>query len=373
MAARVIAAVAVLVWLGVSVGCLVNAPSDAGAQTRWTDRSNPPPISIGSAERAATLPFRGVAMTLHGIALCDPNHPDSYYKSVDEIAALGADTVKFVVAAAVENKKSTRIYIDQRSTPDAKALGDLIKYAKGKKLRVVLMPIVLVDRPIADEWRGQLEPLSWEAWFESYRQMIQHYATVAEATGVDLLVIGSELVSTEKYGSEWLKVIQVARSNFKGMLTYSSNWDHFKDIPFWDHLDVIGMNSYWKMGNDRNVSIEEVVQRWQKIQENVLGFARMKGKPLVLLEVGWCSISNAADEPWDYTKEYLQQDLELQRKLWEGFFKAWHGKKGFGGFMVWEWTPGNRPPEDKSYTPENKPAEKVIREYFAKPGWEAKW
>ena len=38
------------------------------------------------------------------------------------------------------------------------------------------------------------------------------------------------------------------------------------------------------------------------------------------------------------------------------------GNPQFGGFMVWEWTPGEGGKDDKGYTPENKPAEKVLRD-----------
>ena len=40
--------------------------------------------------------------------------------------------------------------------------------------------------------------------------------------------------------------------------------------------------------------------------------------------------------------------------------------------MVWEWTPGDGGKDDKGYTPENKPAEKVLREWIAKPRWDVK-
>ena len=41
-----------------------------------------------------------------------------------------------------ENGSSSRIYLDMRFTPNPQQLGGLIDYAKGKNLRVVLMPPV---------------------------------------------------------------------------------------------------------------------------------------------------------------------------------------------------------------------------------------
>ena len=58
---------------------------------------------------------------------------DKYEKSIDEIAAVGADTVQFVVDARQENGKSSRIYLDMRMTPTPEQLARLIKHAKDKK------------------------------------------------------------------------------------------------------------------------------------------------------------------------------------------------------------------------------------------------
>jgi hypothetical protein len=91
-------------------------------------------------------------------------------------------------------------------------------------------------------------------------------------------------------------------------------------------------------------------------------------KPILFLEIGWCSMANAAHEPWDYTRtDDYDTDRELQRKLYEGFFKAWYDKSGLGGFMSWEWTPGEVTESDKGYTPEDKPAQEVLRQWLAKP------
>jgi hypothetical protein len=317
--------------------------------------------------KLAGLPYRGVAMQVQRIDLID-----QYEKSIDEIADLGADTVSIVVDARQENGSSSRIFIDVRMTPTPEQLLRLIKHAKDRKLRVVLMPIVLLDNPRGNEWRGTIRPDSWTEWWDSYRQMQHHYSWIAQAGGVDLLVVGSELVSTEKFTEEWRRTIRQVRRTYKGQLTYSANWDHYNRVPFWDDLDLMGMNSYYKLGDNEKVPVEEVVQRWTDIQKDLLAFQRKIGKPLILLEAGWCSLRNAAHEPWDYTKSNEPIDLDLQRKLYEGFFRAWHGNPSLGGFMIWEWPPGEGGPKDKGYTPENKPAEKVMREWLAKPRWEVK-
>jgi hypothetical protein len=355
---------AVVVYLGVTVGCILNGPADSVAEKRTAERR---PMVI-HAVRQTGLPFRGVAMQLQRVDWMETE----YRKSIDDIVDVGADTVMFVIDAHMENGGSTRIYLDMRLTPSPELLGSLIDYAKSKKLRVVLMPIVLLDRARGNEWRGTIKPDDWSEWWENYRNMLYQYSWIAEGHAVDLLVVGSELVSTESHQEEWRTTIAEVRKVFKGMITYSANWDHYREVPFWDQLDLLSMNSYYKLGDDHNVSVENIQSRWKEIQNNILSFQRTLGKPLVLLEVGWCSQRNAADSPWDYTQPDVPIDLDLQRKLYEGFFRSWHGVREFGGFMIWEWPPGDGGPTNRGYTPEAKPAEKVLRDWLAKPAWDVR-
>lgn len=352
---------ALLVYVAVTLGCMLSSsgdPANSGLSYQRQNRHLPP-------EHAQGLPLRGVAMQLQRVDWIDTE----YRKSIDEIAGLGADSVLFVVDAHQENGRSSVIYLDMRMTPTGAQLGSLIDYAKSKKLRVVLMPIVLLDHPINDEWRGKIDPLDWSTWWESYRAMMYHYSIVSQAHNVDVLVVGSELVSTEEKTHDWYKTIDGIRDVYKGMLTYSANWDHFKEVSFWDHLDLIGVNSYYTLGKDASVSVSEIERNWAPYKDNLVRFGRQIDKPILFIEAGWCSQANAASEPWDYTQDNVPIDLELQKKLYEGFFKTWYGDPALGGFMLWEWPPGAGGPNDRGYTPKGKPAENVARDWFAKEKW----
>jgi hypothetical protein len=297
---------------------------------------------------------------------------DKYEKSIDQIADLGADTVLLVVDSRQENGKSSRIYLDMRMTPTPQQLGELIDHAKQRKLRVILMPIVLLDNPQGNEWRGTIHPDSWDDWFDSYRDMIGQFAWIAQGHGVDVLVIGSELVSAEPKLDQWTTTIKKVRETFKGNLTYSANWDHYTSVPFWNQLDLVGMNSYYKLGEDQDVKLSEIEDRWRDIQKELLTFQAKVKKPLLFLEVGWCSLTNAASAPWDYTQESESIDLDLQNRLYQGYFNVWYGNPALGGFMMWEWPPGEGGPDDRGYTPQNKPAEATLRSWLAKKPWTVK-
>jgi hypothetical protein len=361
-----------IVWAAIAVylvvlGCVL-LPSDAPAKQPYAHSERPNGAPNPSR---ADLPYRSITMQLQRT-----DWIDKYEKSIDEIAAIGADTVQFVVDPRMENGAAGRIYLDMRMTPTPDMLARLIKHAKDKNLRVTLMPIVLMDKPRGDEWRGKISPSAdnggWDEWFDSYREMIKHFAWIAESNHVDLLVVGSELVSTESKLEQWTKTIDLVRGIFHGRLTYSSNWDHYTSVPFWDQLDLIGMNSYWSFGDrykNPDPSVEHIVKRWREIQSDLLPFQKKVGKPIIFLEIGWYSQDDVAYEPWDYTQEDHAVDVDLQRKLYQGFFEAWYGDPRLGGFSVWEWPPGDGGPEDHGYTPEGKPAEKVLREWLGKPKW----
>jgi hypothetical protein len=346
------------------LGCVL-FPSESTAKNPNGTDAIPFKPAINGAPLTG-LPYRGVAIQIQRT-----DWIEEYKKSIDEIAAIGADAVKLVVDARQENGSSNRIYLDMRATPTRDKLVELIRHAKDRKLRVVLMPIVLLDLPVGNEWRGTIKPLDWDEWFNSYRDMIKHFAYIAEDAHVDVLVVGSELVSTQDKYNQWVRTINAVRQIYKGQLTYSSNWDNYTAVPFWNHLDLISMNSYWALGKNKNASVEEITANWRAIQKDVLAFTQKQGKPLMFSEVGWCSLENAASEPWDYTRTDLRLDTALQKRLYEGFFRAWYGNPSLGGFMIWNWEPGDGGPNDKGYTPENKPAEKVLREWMAKP-WEGK-
>ncbi len=356
---------AVMTYL-VVLGCVI-WPAQAPARTASEDAQQSGSAPATAKANWSGLPFRGVVIQLQRV-----DWIDKYEKSIDDIADLGADTVEFIIDTRQENGKSERIYLDMRMTPTPEMLSRLIKKAKSRKLRVIVMPIVLLDNPEGSEWRGTLKPDDWNEWFHSYREMITHFAWISEENHADVLVVGSELVSSEPHVDQWDRTIDEVRKLFHGRLTYSSNWDHYREVHFWDRLDMVGMNSYWKFGKEESLpdpSVDHIVKRWQEIQSDLLPFVQQTGKPLLFLEIGWFSQKNVAYEPWDYTKTIEEEpiDLELQRKLYEGFFKAWYGQPLLGGFSVWEWPADGGGPDDKGYTPKGKPAEKVLREWLAKP------
>lgn len=313
---------------------------------------------------AADPPFRGMSLKVD-----DARRMPAYLDALDRIAGLGADAVQVMVVLWQENGRSNRVFADRASIPDDRDLGRLFDRAKARGLRVMVLPYVLLASPAGNEWRGSVTPDDWGEWFDSYRTHLVRLARLADAHGVAAFGVGCELVSSESRADQWKQTIAAVGGAFRGRLYYSANWDHYASIPFWDQLDLIGMNSYWKMGNNAGVTPAEIDRRWGDVQKELLAFQRKKGKPLLFTEVGWCSMANAAIEPWDYTKDEEPLDLDLQKRLYEGFFRAWHANPAVGGYFIYEWSVDGGGPKDRCYTPAGKPAEGVLRANLGKGPW----
>lgn len=317
-----------------------------------------------SAKDTAPLNYRGVAIQIH----TGFGPVETYRPLLREVAALGANTVMLCPAGYMEHAKSQGIYIDARKCPGPQDFRLLVAEARAAGLRVVLMPILLLTRPRGSEWRGVIEPPDWPDWWRQYREFAVYFADIARDGGADALIIGSELVSTERNTAEWIRVIEAAREHFpKGQLGYSANWDHYKPIQFWDKLDFVGMTSYYTLADKDMPSVDDVVAKWRPIQSEILKWQKQIGRPIVFTEVGWCSQKGAARAPWNYYQNQTAspEGLEEQRRLYEAFLNAWDNTPGVGGLIWWEWTAGEGGAADFGYSPKAKPAEAVLRRWFA--------
>ena len=317
------------------------------------------------------LPAPNEPVRWRGMSIQLSQGPDAlkvYQPLIAEVAALGADTLLLSVAGYMEHARSQAIYIDARRTPARSDLLALLRHARAHNLRTVLMPIVLLKHPRGSEWRGVIDPPRWNEWWKDYRDVIKYFADIAREAEADALIVGSELVSTEKYTKEWETTIWTARAHFPdGLLGYSANWDHYRPIKFWHLLDFIGMTSYYTLADKKNASVEQIVARWRPVKQEIMEWRAKVGKPLLLTEVGWCSQEGAATAPWNYYQNMKATPTghEEQRRLYQAFLQVWDNSSGLLGVCWWEWTSAPGGPSDFNYTPRNKPAEQVLRRWFA--------
>jgi hypothetical protein len=146
-------------------------------------------------------------------------------------------------------------------------------------------------------------------------------AAIAEATGADVLTIGSELraiTSDPGHAPELRLLIGEVAAVFSRRLAYAANFDEFEDetltATVWEHpeIDLLGIDAYFPVatGEEADASgpypdsrfIASVAARWaQIIDERVEPFARKRkagaGMPVVFTEAGLIPYNRTTTEP----------------------------------------------------------------------------
>lgn len=328
------------------------------------------PVAVEPAGESIVIeggvaPWRGMAIQ---VASGWYRPLETYIPLLEELAGLGANTVLFCVPAQMEHATSQSIYLDIWKIPPREDFKTILRKARELNLRPIVMPIVLLRNPRGSEWRGVIDPPDWEDWWRQYFDFILFFADLCREADAEALMIGSELVSAEKYTNKWYELIEQCRKRFYGgKLGYSANWDHYRPIEFWDRLDFIGMTSYYTLADQKNPTVQQIMDKWAPIKKDILAWQKRIGRPLLMTEVGWCSQEGAGTAPWNYYQNQVATlaGHEEQRRLYVAFVRTWADTPELLGAIWWEWDASPGGPEDYGYSPRGKPAEEVLRQFFA--------
>ncbi|MBI2552164.1 fibronectin type III domain-containing protein [Candidatus Uhrbacteria bacterium] len=289
-------------------------------------------------------------------------------RSLDDLKATGANYAAFAPFWYQDAKTSTAIARDGRKSATDESLTSAIRYAKSIGLRVAFKP--MVDSRDGT-WRGKFEPADADAWFASYQDFILHYASLADAEGIDYFVVGTEFASLTRpqYTEKWREIIRETRAAYDGPITYAANWGkrhegEYYQVEFWDALDAIGIDAYFPVSRDENPDVAGVQNAWTFIHtgnQNQNWFADIRAKheefqkPVLFTEIGFLSCNGAGIEPWKYPCE-RGIDLDEQAALYEGTMRFWKDVDWMQGFLWWRWDvdPDKGGPQDGDYLAQNK-------------------
>lgn len=211
-----------------------------------------------------------------------------------------------------------------------------------------------------------VDEASWDQWFGAYQVFLLRYAELAESAGAAGLSIGTELRGTVEREHTWRQLAALVRDRFGGWLTYAANWDDFDTVPWWDAVDMAGIQAYFELGepgSDRR--LERLAAAWHPIRQRLEAFSARIGRRVLFTEIGYKSHTGATVHPWQWDADGAV-DTELQRAAYEAAFRAFWREPWFGGFYWWKWRPLDRRDTDtaRDFTPQGKPAEAVLRRYY---------
>ncbi len=285
-------------------------------------------------------------------------------QSLDELQQLGVNAILLKVTEIQEDWQSVRIQPDPHLTISVRQLESAIQVARERGFRVGLMPVVLLRSPrSATDWRGMIEPRNVSLWFRSYRGFLAKYRRIARQKEVDFFSVGSEMVSLEKYGEEWTRLIRESREDFAGKLFYSFNWDHLSKSPAWSELDWLGVNAYYELASENETpSLERAKERWKSFQRPLQEWAQLLQKPLLFTEVGYPSRKQGLHDPWNHVRSGIPAP-KVQAMGYRAFLETWNSALNLKGVFFYEWR-GVGGESDLGYTPREKPALKILQKWM---------
>jgi hypothetical protein len=375
-----------LVLLAAGPGGAATAATSATAPAQGAATGPGTPGVGGAAPDGVTTVADGTAGKVAGMAIpnVDPQQSAAEVQRLHNVD--GLNTISLFVwwwmpksdSNYVERCTNPAAQGDQQgcnpTEPDAE-LQVQIAAARQNGMRVILVPIFYCGT-CEGGWRGTAQPSDVNAWFTSYRQFIDHYATLAQSNGVSTLFIGSEMDSLESQTAQWQQVISEARQHFSGQVGYEQNWDVLGSAHFLGAVDIVGVSAYFPLDDGQSPSLATLVGDWSNSHASayqgrnwtatLASFARSTGKPILFGEVGYMSGDYAAKQP--FLNYQATINWQLQSDLYQALLETFEGQSWWAGVVWWEWYIPTNTGSDNTRTPRGKTAEALMQHWYH-DGW----
>jgi len=268
---------------------------------------------------------------------------DAFADELDRLLKLGSNSVTIHPYARIQadGNVSWRGWMD--SNPPEYIVRP-IREAHRRGMKIMIKPhLAYWGSPFS--WRGDIrfdDPEATKRFYETYTKWIVDLARIT--SNADIFVVGTELRHMTGDQEQWRHIIEAIRKVSSAQLTYAANWDHFENVPFWDALDLIGVQGYFPITREPNPDIAALEKGWQPVLSQLKRVHRRVNRPIVFTEFGYNRSLKTAAEPWRYQQdteiaaEHLQaRCLEVGLKIL-GEEHAW-----FRGAFLWKWFAGPAP------------------------------
>lgn len=268
--------------------------------------------------------------------------------------------VILAVGALQDNPQATDIYYNTEDTVIDEDLYEIIRYAKELDLKIILKPIVNCRNGV---WRAHInffdvespcEP-RWSDWFKNYNEFIIHYAKIAQEMNCEMLIIGCEMVQTERKEQYWRSLIVEIRKEYNGLISYNTDKYQESNVKWWDAVDVISSSGYYP------------IDKWDQELDRIESIITIYNKPFFFAEAGCPSRIGSSFIPnnWELKGEV---NLEEQRIFYKTMFEKTEERSWVNGFGLWDWKAKlydkSEAFNDDGYSVFGKPAEKIIYDFY---------
>jgi hypothetical protein len=305
------------------------------------------------------------------------------YESLKRLHDTGANWVSIITPFRQHDARAVEFYRSANEPSDS-GIAQMVIYAHSLGMRVMIQPIVLADDGV---WNGFFAPDDTERWFSNYRDQVVAYAALAQSVQADEFCIGTEFftLTTPQYSPQWRQVISAVRTKYFGPLTYSANWGdkktpEFATIDWWDALDYIGISAYFPLSWN-NFLTDPLVEGWHHYRDpfgahavgqefhwfDSVAAAHVRwNKPVQFTKIGFGSYANSPGR-WDLRPDpYLE--LSVQANAYDATMQVWGNVDWMTGIFWTPWysDPNAGGPLDNGESPQNKPAEQVLRQWYSR-------
>jgi hypothetical protein len=103
----------------------------------------------------------------------------------------------------------------------------------------------------------------------------------------------------------WRRLIEETRAHYSGALTYAANFDQYREVGFWDALDLIGINAYFPLlarpPAEPGRLAGDLEASWRAILASIDDFRRgrdLSSRRVLFTEIGYVPRALATVEPW---------------------------------------------------------------------------
>ncbi len=108
----------------------------------------------------------------------------------------------------------------------------------------------------------------------------------------------------------WIELIERLREVYSGRLGYAANFDQYHRVGFWQHLDVMGINAYFKLRHrilgegETDLLYGELEAGWTDVLLTIEEFRAahcLSEQPVIFTEMGYTYRAGSTLEPWSDT------------------------------------------------------------------------
>ena len=281
--------------------------------------------------------------------------------AVDDVAALGANTLTVVITAYQTDERASTVRVDAQLTPTPQSVAAVVLKAQSLSNPQDISFKLHIDLDNGT-WRGKIDPIDPARWFASYRTFVMMWAAEAEAAGAQQFVVGTELAGTLEHEDRWRELIRDVRTVFSGVVIYAASWDEAPEVPFWDAVDLAGVNFYAPVSHRDDPHRMDILRGWQPWIERIRLVHKLANRDIVISEIGYRSVDGAGKHPYDFDSQ-APLDFGEQADLYWAALEVISDRPWIRGVYWWNWLAnGNPTNEQRDYTPKGKPAEAELRD-----------